>query len=700
MGQIRRHIEIQGRFCAFLLSVACVFPAATLGSDVTYSSGKQDDVWAAIDDTDANGSVNIPARTFAFTDEESRLVITKSLAFSGAELDEFHQPTTIFKKDSDFMYNFLKFSENTTVSQSVLLHMITFDGTDSAAANVWGGAVYYGGNTTGNITNCKFIGNETRSYFLSGFGGAVDFNSAFTGEIDRCTFIGNSIQVHALDVCGFGGAVRAECFCGKITNSIFTGNVAGNGGGISVGQGFTGSDGEGFADLGGTFFLKNYAEGIGGAAYCGGVDGNNIKVAALSGDVVVQGNLFGNLSESSLNKSERPGGFHFGNHYNAGITVGIAAAESCTFWNYDPLTSGRNSLILRDHNTSLSIVINPESDHTGTVLFDRHRSDVWFGEPWASVDPNAKSPIPALAEDSGSTYGATVSHGTMVLQNGASFGAGESNFFNDLIASSKDIYDINGELIESIPANGGPFRLCESATLRIAYGQPIDVYEFDESILAVTAHREAVPYDPDFMRSEINAGTVELQGKLHFVLPSNVIESAVMLEIPYGTVTVADSATIDVGVNNCDTESFHLLVNQLVVLLNCDAGLRCNESLLPVLCDGSTIPDGVVRESYKFSVWKDGDKILAELLSTPNENLGENASGSNSSDSSGSGSFRVSGSSSSGSSGESASGSGSSDSSDSGSFRVSGSSSSGSSGESASGSGSSDSSGSDSFRVS
>ncbi|MDR0339971.1 MAG: hypothetical protein LBH53_00155 [Puniceicoccales bacterium] len=65
-------------------------------------------------------------------------------------------------------------------------------------------------------------------------------------------------------------------------------------------------------------------------------------------------------------------------------------------------------------------------------------------------------------------------------------GAGGSNFFNK-------------------PANSSTFTVESAATLRIAYGQDINVYEFNESTLAVDSHRKSVPYDPDFMRSEVGA---------------------------------------------------------------------------------------------------------------------------------------------------------------------------------------------------
>ncbi|MDR2664515.1 MAG: hypothetical protein LBB14_03265, partial [Puniceicoccales bacterium] len=144
---------------------------------------------------------------------------------------------------------------------------------------------------TGSITNCSFIKNKITTYNFACYGGAICCNGIFTGEVSNSIFSENSaVPILPNKKHGYGGAFRCgEKFLGDITNSVFIKNSAQNGGGISVGNVFSGKN-DGFADLGGTFFLKNEAKNFGGAIYCNG----SVKMAALSGDVVFQENLFNN----------------------------------------------------------------------------------------------------------------------------------------------------------------------------------------------------------------------------------------------------------------------------------------------------------------------------------------------------------------------------------------------------------------------
>jgi hypothetical protein len=275
--------------------------------------------------------------------------------------------------------------------------------------------------------------------------------------------------------------------------------------------------------------------------------------------------------------------------------VAIGAAEGCTFWNYDPICGNKES-ISGKHFKYLVFDINPEQTHRGTVLFNRYRSDIWFESMSASPG------------------GAKVHYGTMVLQNGASFGAGDSNFLNG-------------------PANRGQFTLEEAATLRIAYGQNIMRYTFDDGTFRIESTMESMPYVQD-MLSEIGAGTTILRGKLQFVLPPNVTEGSTMLSIPRGTVFIGQLATIDVGVNACTDDASGLSVGQSVLLLDCTA-LTCEVTNFPD-CRGETIPG--VQPGYQFHVWKNANRILANFLGEIEESssaASSSGSGSNIASSSG-----------------------------------------------------------------
>ncbi|MDR2663998.1 MAG: hypothetical protein LBB14_00500 [Puniceicoccales bacterium] len=330
--------------------------------------------------------------------------------------------------------------------------------------------------------------------------------------------------------------------------------MAGNGGGIAVASTFTGQNSN-FADLGGSFFLKNLGDGSGGAIYFD----KGAKVAALTGDVIFQDNLINNNVGISLNSDgeSRSNGLYFANFDNNGMAA-IGAAENCTFWNYDGVCGNRDASS-NQHKPQLTVQINPDSKQGGTVLFDRYRSDIWFE----------------------TTTGATVSYGTMVLQNGASFGAGESNFCQ-------------------VAPNSGPFNLGSNATLRIAYGQDIKRYTFNEDTFKIESVTEVVPYDPLSQLSEIGAGSVVLEGKLHFILPSTVANGNIMLQIPLGTVRIANSATIDVGVSACTKDRLTLLPDQSVTLLTC-SDLTCDAEL-PVECNGATITGVGIQSGYQFRV--------------------------------------------------------------------------------------------------
>ncbi|MDR0678917.1 MAG: hypothetical protein LBF24_01550 [Puniceicoccales bacterium] len=411
-------------------------------------------------------------------------------------------------------------------------------------------------------------------------------------------------------------ALSSKCggsFSGAVQNSQFLHNRAGkNGGAISCHGVFTGYEDGGFADLGNSYFLKNEAGDLGGGIY---VDGT-ARLVAGSGNTIIRGNRshmnssvpahWDEPSPSVSNVAKdaapldtvergRPSGLHFvdngGDHNNSEILnffsdfvremfvdfvslpeavediivrknltkhdYAIGAKRHNTFFLYDPITCSGNP------SAHPTLDLNPEGTHVGTVLFDRYRSELW------------------------DNCDVTVWHGTLTLQNGASLGAERGQ---------------------------GTFRLEEPATLRIAYGQPIDVYSFNERTFQVESYTQAVPYDPDYMRSEIGAQSAEFHGQLQFVLPPNISEGAVLLSIPFGTATVRGPIDVGVSSGRNGEEVFMLKKDRPIVLLTAGRGLICEKNLFPV-CDGSSIPPEVARPGYKFRVWRDANRILASLLS-------------------------------------------------------------------------------------
>jgi hypothetical protein len=287
---------------------------------------------------------------------------------------------------------------------------------------------------------------------------------------------------------------------------------------------------------------------------------------AQSGDVIFRGNC---------HEGGQANGMHFCNQGD-GHALAIGAAEGLTFANYDPISG--NSSDCSDFFPNFTVQINPEVWQTGTVLFDRYRSDIWF-------ESTADSP----------GGGATVSYGTVVLQNGASFGAGSDNFLG------KD-------------PNSGTFTLGESATLRIVSSEQDIGYHALNGYTPAEMQGAKAALDPAPW-SEIGAGATNLLGHLQFVMPSNFINNRPLLKIPQGTVAVPDSTTIGVGVSDSGGETFALAVGESITLLDC-LSLTCDRETFPD-CDGSSIPN--VLPGYKFHVWREANRILAGLLGVPDE---------------------------------------------------------------------------------
>ncbi|MDR2664265.1 MAG: hypothetical protein LBB14_01915 [Puniceicoccales bacterium] len=478
-----------------------------------------------------------------------------------------------------------------------------------------GGVICADKNFSGGIANCFFEDNrvapiEGGNGLLERYGGVIGCDGNISGGISFCMFKNNGVDG------GSGGALSCTgTISDKIVHSIFSGNVATGsnnvicygGGAICCGN-LMGADNDAYADLGGSFFLNNSSDGFGGAIYVH----ENARLVAQSGDVVFQGNFRYNpltptalthfpifvpgcSAESSLESSlsrrrpakdgpevqNMPSGIYFANAGTDGAVVAIGAVDGRTFFNYDPIRGGVSTAGVRRNTT---FRINPDDSHGGTVLFNCYRSGVWFE----------------------GDEGATVFHGTMVLQNGASFGAGENNYIDDLLSWMPESVTSIGHTT----ANAGTFTLQPDATLRVVYGQSIEQFKLIGATNQIMRSTVPVPYAPEEMRSEIGAGTTHLLGRLHFVLPPNIMEDTPLLTIPNGITYIGDAATVDVGVNGCTNEEFTLPEGQTVTLLQCNS-LETNAHSFPD-CHGATIPN--VRSGYRFRVWTDANRLLASFI--------------------------------------------------------------------------------------
>ncbi|MDR1854493.1 MAG: right-handed parallel beta-helix repeat-containing protein, partial [Azoarcus sp.] len=302
---------------------------------------------------------------------------------------------------------------------------------NNTATNGHGAAIKIRNTFTGTISNSVFIGNKTNDGLT--FGGAIRIIGAFAGVIDNTVFAGNFSNTGGAIAAGnastfnitnsvfskntassSGGAIMSANINGAITNTIFAGNEATNsstygGGAISI-SGSIGGVGD-YLDLSGTMFLQNSTpNGHGGAIFMEFTSTRTIALAALSGDVVFQGNT---------DRSSQPTALDIDDYSSA--TLLFSAAAGRTMWFYDSVqavTSGTNSL-----------TINAEATHTGTVLFDRYESAI-------------SGPV-------------TVAHGTLTLQNGASIKATGFDFTVDPGATLTVAYEQERTIYTPVYGNDG-----------------------------------------------------------------------------------------------------------------------------------------------------------------------------------------------------------------------------------------------------
>ncbi|MDR2576662.1 MAG: hypothetical protein LBC42_01265, partial [Puniceicoccales bacterium] len=438
--------------------------------------------------------------------------------------------------DGDSVVSFFKFHINLFKATFTDTEWLSFK---NGFASAYGGAIY-ANSIKGNIANSEFISNTAGTC-----GGAVYASIAFNGSIRSAVFKNNRATT-------CGGAMNVGLFISDIANSKFMSNTAKeSGGAIYIAQSWlcTASNLNQSAarhnSKGSTLFIGNKAGMFGGAAYVN----YSANIYAIFGDMIFQGNMdslaFNDDFESTKNGANNA--VYFKNSDN-NKTVTLSAFDGHCMRFYDPISSNVDNpnLTIRINGAlaaeTAKIQYDPEINglgtwaarQTGTVLFDSLHSKVYFSNT-------------------------TVSNGTMALHNGATFGA-TNNF--------------------SINENS-TFTLEAGATLRVAYEQERRKYklENDGSFIEGDISKIEIDYPPykyaeqrtdgDLVRhlyvSAIDAKKLYLNGKLHFVIPSNIKDGNVLLQ-PRGVVNFDDKTThVSLEISE---KGFPLEIGQHVVLLH------------------------------------------------------------------------------------------------------------------------------------
>ncbi|MDR2576712.1 MAG: hypothetical protein LBC42_01530 [Puniceicoccales bacterium] len=369
-----------------------------------------------------------------------------------------------------------------------------------------GGAIYASGGFSGTMDDVTFILNDA----ITGSGGAIYASNTFNANMNKSKFSCN-------DAGGDGGAIYASGgFSGTMNDVTFTWNIAGGSGGAVAVSGswecqrdaldaYATSQGSNNGD---TLFLRNGATD-GGAIYIG----KSANIYAAFGDTIFQGNLcsYDADSESGISNA-----IYFGN-VDDGATVTLSAFDNYVMRFYDPISSNvayPNLAIRINGATESPSGGDPEIDNlgqwaarqTGTILFDKHQSEMNFAD-------------------------ATVSNGTIALHNGAIFGA-DSNMNT---------------------GRNSTFTLNHEATLRIAYAQEQRTYKLEEEDGTFNKNNPSrviagfLAYG-DTSISAINAKTLNLHGTLHFVIPSNVTVDDVLFSTQGEVIFDADTTRIRLDV--------------------------------------------------------------------------------------------------------------------------------------------------------
>ena len=422
------------------------------------------------------------------------------------------------------------------------------DGVDAVIHFLWNGGSADGIEnlaffTGGVAANGSLSGGVRNSAFLKCLDVGLWAAGNFDGSVRETNFI----------FCGGGAIAAGGDFYGDVSDCNFIGNNSTPYGGVISAMGDFYGDADGaFSDLGGSLFLSGGGDSA-GAAICIGGSG---KFGAIGGDVI-----FAKSGNSTTQDA-----IHVAGRHGAGSgehAISIAAVENNTFYLHAPIGSSGAGM------RNLVIEINPESSHSGTVLFDDCSSNVYFE-----------------GGDEGSR-GASLFHGTMVLQNGASFGAED---------------------------NGGCFVIQSPAILRICQSQPADSFDSfsgdrGQTIVTSSIACGTANHGP----SIIGAGILQINGTVHFVLSPHSVPGSVVLRTT-GKVAFGPCAAIDVGVASCDSDCvFSFEAGQSLVLLETAGGLEWDGYEAPFACNGSSMGDFVLP-GPKFSVALVDDRLVAEFL--------------------------------------------------------------------------------------
>jgi hypothetical protein len=372
----------------------------------------------------------------------------------------------------------------------------------------------------GAVALYRFYGDILRSTFTDNIGGGCGgsfYTYGLTGTIQD-SYFANNIANSSGGAVGIGGMASD----GGILHSTFVGNhiqespntsqylQGRDGGAIFIA---TAGSSDSPIDFGGNRFFNNTALKNGGAVALGDASRNFPYAQAsrdsyltVSEDLVFAGNMANGL----------PNALFFAN-YQDNKTLSLAAADQKTIYFYDPISSNdfRDEVSGQYTNIHLTLALNglfdasgiPIGSTSGTILFDRYPSNIYFGK------------------------GAKLYGGKMILQNGASFGAPLD------------------------PANGyaaSEFTVAPGATLEVAYNRDSPDRKDDGSVFLEGEglntkldgnHWTSVSYRPE-IASNFN-GDLTVEGKLAFDMPDMHGVHDQLLKVN-GTLTFKQGSTIDI----------------------------------------------------------------------------------------------------------------------------------------------------------
>jgi len=318
------------------------------------------------------------------------------------------------------------------------------DGKNTFIGNTAGGTGSGHGGAIGGITTISGGTNEftdNRAGTTNGSGGAINGNTLIRGGTN--TFTGNKAGSTTFNNGQGGGAIGASTINIEGGTNEFTRNSTSSHGGALHGTTTVSLTG------GTNDFTDNWAfgNGLGGAIYASGA---TTTLRAQKGDAHGDFTFSGNRDRVGTD-FEKANALHVASTAtNATLTLAAEEGRRMTF--YDPITSVNNA--------NLNVYINRVSDDKGTVVFD--------GSLYKDMD--------ALNRYSAVTGLTTVSHGSLVLNNGVTYGADNARGFTlntaATLVTDDSVNRIQGGLITFY----GDVEIAKGGMLELIASDYVDFY--------------------------------------------------------------------------------------------------------------------------------------------------------------------------------------------------------------------------------